>query len=295
MDHSVADVNTSHAWRDPLLELSTRADSGTGTAFCFRTFGRQKADLDFDFTTEDRPRLVTDILTACMLDEEGSPLGAERAWDMEVSRRIECLLKLVAANQEFVPRITIRCARHDCRQLIEIELPIADVLSLQRRVEERDFMELQVDAAILRLRRPTGRDQRQWRAVSIPDAAGARRAVLSSLILGGQESATGGTGGSPAMDLPVTLIEIIDTQLEKFDPLVAFSVAVSCPQCVAEMDFPVDLEALALREMEKIQRELLQNVHRLALRYHWNESEILDLTPERRAKYLRLIEAEGAP
>ena len=57
-------------------------------------FGRRKADLDFDFSTDDRPRLVTEILAACMFDQDGSPLESERAWNMPVSRRIECLMQI---------------------------------------------------------------------------------------------------------------------------------------------------------------------------------------------------------
>ncbi|NOK38398.1 hypothetical protein [Corallococcus exercitus] len=37
---------------------------------------------------------------------------------------------------------------------------------------------------------------------------------------------------------------------------------------------------------------MLHDVHRLAVRYHWSEDQILRLTLPRRAAYLAIIEAE---
>ena len=247
-------------------------------------FGRRKADLDFDFSTDDCPRLVTEILAACMFDQDGSPLESERAWNMPVSRRIECLMQLASASQPLAPRLTVRCPRGECRELGEIDLPIDEILNLQRRSEERDLAEWRGGSTVLRLRRPTGRDQRDWRSASFADELEARRVMFSALVAGAD--------GALPEAAPV-LIETIDDLLAEFDPLVAFSVRIACPHCEVETDFPIDLQALALGELEKIQRQLVETIHRLALGYHWSEAEILDLTPERRARYLRLIETEG--
>ena len=72
--------------------------------------------------------------------------------------------------------------------------------------------------------------------------------------------------------------------------MTAFSICVRCPHCNVETTFPVDLEGLALSELEKIQHQLLRDIHQLAITYHWSETEILSLTPLRRAHYLKLIE-----
>ena len=249
-------------------------------------------DLDFEFTSDDRPRLVTEILTACLFDQYGSPLDAEQTWNLAVSRRIECLLRLVAASQDFDSRLTLRCPGQDCLQLIEIELPLSELIALQRDGDNRGLLEWQDGATILRLRRPTGDDQRRWRTRSFADATEARNAILRSLVVGGDGSLTIAADAGAAPDLPATLIEMIDERLEEFDPVVAFSVQVGCPHCGVKTDVPLDLEALALKELEKIQRQVLDSIHRLAMRYHWSESEIVELTPERRARYLRLIATE---
>lgn len=248
-------------------------------------FGRRKADLDFDFLTGDRPRLVTEILAACILDQDGAPLESERAWNMPVSRRIEWLMQLALASGQLAPRLTVRCPRGDCCELSEIDLPLDEILNLQRRAEERDLAEWRDGSTAVRLRRPTGRDQRDWSSASFADELEARRGMFNALVAGADGALP---NSAPA------LIETIDDLLAEFDPLVAFSVRITCAHCGIETDCPIDLQALALGELEKIQRQLVESIHRLALGYHWSEAEILDLTPKRRARYLHLIEAEEA-
>ncbi len=248
--------------------------------------------MDFDFTSDDRPRLVTEILTACLSDQDGSPLDAEQIWNLAVSRRIECLLRLVAASRDFNWRLTLRCPGRDCLQLIEVELPLRELIATQRDGSNRSLLEWQDGVTSLRLRRPTGDDQRRWRAWSFADVTEARSAILKSLVIGGEGPLTIAADPGAASRPPAALVETIDERLEEFDPLVAFCVQVCCPHCCTKTDVPLDLEELALKEMEKIQQQELESIHQLAVRYHWGESEIVELTPERRARYLRLIAAE---
>jgi hypothetical protein len=48
-----------------------------------------------------------------------------------------------------------------------------------------------------------------------------------------------------------------------------------------------------LMHFSQRQRVLLHDVHRLATHYGWSESEVLNVSPSRRALYLGLI--DGAP
>ena len=82
----------------------------------------------------------------------------------------------------------------------------------------------------------------------------------------------------------------IDDALATRDPLVAFSVSCTCPSCGSGHDLPVDVEGIALARLAARQRVLLHEIHVLASAYGWNEREILAITPERRARYLSLIE-----
>jgi hypothetical protein len=249
-------------------------------AFRVRGFGLRQADLDLDFSTDDHPRLVTDILAACLSGQDGAALEAESIWSMAVSRRIEWLLRIASTRQMIVWRATVRCPRAECRELGEIDLPLVKISALQRRAEERELAEWRDGTTVLDLRRPTGRDQRGWRSEAFADEHQARRAMVATLT-----TRSDGVAEAP--------LEVVDDLLAELDPLVPFNVHFVCPRCGGEADCPIDLQAMALGELEKIQRQLVESIHRLALHYHWSESEIIELTAERRARYLRLIEAEA--
>ena len=260
--------------------------------FGCRPFGGEIADLDFDFHSDDRPRLVTEILVACVRDEQGSPLAAAQAWSLPTSRRIAALLGLAAASETSVRRVTLRCPREDCLQFIEFDLPIEDLIGLQSIAEERQWMDWQSGAVSLRLRRPTGRDQMEWRERSFACASEARNTILCSLVVEPEASPSTSQAVNRLWDEMPDLAETLEERLAAFDPLVGFSVRSHCPHCDVESEHALDLETLALSALEKTQQQRLRDIHRLASRYHWSESEIIGLSPERRACYLRWIEEE---
>jgi hypothetical protein len=82
--------------------------------------------------------------------------------------------------------------------------------------------------------------------------------------------------------------------LDDLDPLVNFSLAVTCPHCGLPSQPEIDLGAWALQILQRVQQRLIETVHRLACRYHWTEAEILALPEWRRDRYLALIDREGA-
>lgn len=247
-----------------------------------RSFGREKRDLDVEFERADRPGLITEILSACLLGEDGSSVEVDRIWDLTVSRRLEYLLRLATVGRSPALPVLVQCRGESCGQVLEVSLALDDLLGLQHRAEARDLLEWIEGGKAFRLRRPTGRDQGTWRSAVFANAAEARRDIVSALA---------GESATPAID---DSLEALDAELAAFDPLVAFSVRIACPECGAENEFPVELEELSLRELRKRQGQLLQDVHRLAARYHWSEAQVFDVAPERRARYLRLIEAEAA-
>ena len=171
-----------------------------------------------------------------------------------------------------------------------MNLPIIEVLARQRRAEERELLDWQNGAERMQLRRPTGGDQLEWQRRSYDDLEHARAAMLDSLLGGADVPSRGSNDGRPAERQARDLADTLDRQLEEFDPLVAFSIHSRCPHCELESDFPIDLEDLALQELERIQRRLFHDVHQLARAYHWSEAEIFNLTPQRRARYLQLLE-----
>jgi hypothetical protein len=280
---------SNQPWNLPLATATRHRDEPSDAdAVSLRPFGWSREDLEVDFALEDRPRLVTQILSACLSCPDGSPLDCEQVWHLTISRRIEYLLHLAAVSREFTGRVSLRCPQAECRQSLEINLPITEIIAVQHGAEKQDQLEWRQEPNILQFRRPTGHDQRAWQKRSFADVAQARAAIVQSLLVGAAETgpAVQNLIGLP----PMKFADAIENSLEEFDPLVAFVVRVCCPQCSVETDFPVDLEAIALTELKKTQIESFQNIHCLASAYHWSEAEILCLSPHKRRRYLKLIE-----
>ena len=253
-----------------------------------RVFGVVRADLDFDFDATDRLVLATAIAARCSRADDAVdlPRRLEQAWAMPVSARIARLLRIVALTEGVdILAIALRCPDPDCAGTLEVDLPLERLLGDATGGDARA-----PDAAIavevptgkpVQLRRPTGNDQREWRAGSFPTKQEALLAVVRSLA-------------APAVEkLPLgeSELSLLAGAMEEVDPLTAFRVITVCPHCGKEAPIPVDLEAEALRRLANAQRAVLQEIYVLASRFGWSETEILAVPAKRRARYLRMVEA----
>ena len=231
-----------------------------------RPFG-QAVDLDLDFGQADRPGLVTALLAQC--GERGDPAFW---WAQSVGRRTAALLRLVALTEQRDDiSLSARCVGAACGESFEFELPLR---SLPGGAAGAGPLRVQLDdERMLTMRRPTGEDLRRWRAAQPASRAEALRLMLDSLVLGGQ--------AGPEDEA------VVSASIAAMDPLVDFTVSCRCPACGASNEVAVDLEALTLALLLGRQRALLQEVHRLASRYGWTESEVLALPPARIDKSAR--------
>lgn len=237
-----------------------------------RPFGAA-VDLDLDFGHADRPGLVTALLAQC-----GEARDPAFWWSQQVGARIAALLRLVAVTEARDQiALSARCNAAACGEAFEFELPLrglpggeADAAPIRLRLG---------DSRALTMRRPTGGDLRRWHAAQPVSRAQALRVMLDSLVLAGEVAPEDEAAVSAA--------------IAALDPLVDFTVACRCPACGAPNEVAVDLETLALTRLVARQRALLQEVHRFASHYGWTESDVLAVPPDRRARYLALIEDQA--
>ena len=80
--------------------------------------------------------------------------------------------------------------------------------------------------------------------------------------------------------------------LAELDPGAEILLRGPCPACGAEVVAALDPVAYLWTELEHRRAQLEADVHALASHYHWSEAEIVGLDPQRRARYIELIEAE---
>jgi hypothetical protein len=238
-----------------------------------RPFG-DVADLHLDFGQADRPGLITALLARC-----GDNSDPEFWWSQPVGLRTAALLRLLVATDPSAARLPLaaRCVRQECGELYEFDLPLAALLE---QAPETGPVGTQLeDGRTVTLRRPTGSDLRRWRQAPPRPRAEALRVMLSELRLEGALH----EGDESALS----------RSLAEHDPVVGFSVLCPCPACSEPHEVAVDLEGVALARLHARQRMLTEEIHVLASRYGWSEAEVLAVPPQRRARYLSLIEAEA--
>src|SRR5262245_2779757 len=85
----------------------------------FQPFGRLQ-DLELEFASADRPRLVTTLLAGC-----GAP--PDFWWGQTVGARIAALLRIVALTEgeDTTLSVGLRCGAEACGEKFEIALPCA--------------------------------------------------------------------------------------------------------------------------------------------------------------------------
>lgn len=250
---------------------------------------REAAFLDLDFTTTDRPTLVTQLLD--IADQEVGAYHSSRdvsnspLWHLSVATRLKRLLHLVRDTESLsgLP-LRVSCPQTDCRKLLELELTFGDLDTLHDEAADGELLRFPAaDSRPLTFRRPTGEDLRRWR--SEPDTTAARpESFLLTLLV----------PNSPVSEPPaLPPVEAWAAAFAEFDTLVGFELTTTCPHCGRESTHAVDLETLALTRLQATQQRLFQENHRLAQAYGWSEADILNVPRRRRLRYLAQLEVSS--
>ena len=249
---------TGSSAHDSLATVASRHGISLGRV---RAFGSDARDLDINFGAP-RAVVVTELIAACM----GVEVGA--LWELPLSTR---LVLLVGLSELTAPPIELYfdCS---CGEQAELEATAAELSEFSA-----SRAGVPLEAAGLRLRLPTGRDQLRWTvlAASGEDDQLARR-VLTDLIVEGGE-------------LGDDNLPLVDAVLAEADPLVELRLDTVCPACDAELTREIDLEAIGLARLRHVQRSVLDDVHVLASAYHWTEQHIATMPAWRRNEYRALL------
>lgn len=249
-----------------------------------RPFGLYESDLNIDFIQTQRPFLVTEILDCCAKDTSRE-IAPEFFWNLTVGKRIECLLKLAAADAGTAIPFTFLCPNDGCSQELEIEIDVAEIADLQAEAYKLERVPVEFENRSMALRRPTASDQLGWLKCNFPDQQMATKAMVRTLLVEPVAAIE-----ADVQAIPDELIPIVQAAMEEHDPLINFNLLVRCFSCDEENRIEIDMEEFSLRRLQQAQLRLLATVHRLASHYHWSEQEIFSVPYWRRARYLSLIE-----
>jgi hypothetical protein len=167
-----------------------------------------------------------------------------------------------------------------CQQPLEVSLPMAAFLDDATKAEE---IEVRADAMVV-LCRPL-------RAADLADAAttgtlqAARNLLIERAVVRAEHN------GEPidAARLPARVVAAVAAAVSEADPLANIELPLTCDACGTGWTASLDVTDYLWQEIDTWAWRLLSDVSLLAREYGWNEREILDLSPQRRRRYLELI------
>jgi hypothetical protein len=139
------------------------------------------------------------------------------------------------------------------------------------------------DGRVVAFRLPRAADQAELFGVAPADleAAFLRRCVRDERAV------------ADVLALPAQLRADLVKRIVAASPEMDLAVPLTCVACRQPFRFVLDPVRSLLAELRASRAELIQQVHRLALSYHWSHSEILGLPRTLRHEYLELVQAEA--
>lgn len=273
-----------------------RDDTGAGhfAASLRPPTGADEVALADEVETLPLPHLVTALLVRCLVG-----IGPERPASADVVRRLtvgdreRLLLHLRRMLFGDVMDCVLDCP--SCAAPLDLALRVSDLLlPVEPRpgpIEEAT-LELGGKSVQIRFRLPNGEDQ-EWAADQPRHSDPAR--LASTLLLRCVDRVTvDGDEFSPDR-WPPELPGELELLMTKLDPLAEIRLEAACPACGLPFSALFDAAAFLQQELLRRSRRLLFEVHRLALSYHWSESEILGLPSRRRQQYLDLLDRAPSP
>ena len=234
------------------------------------------------------------VLASLVCSPAGDPLGLSKARELSMGDRE--LLLLLLRRQIFGNIMPCLLLCPACSERMDLQLKVDDLTveagaECQLRYEQT--MEVDDKSFRVSFRLPTGGDvERALHAA--PDAEGAAKELALSCI----ESVTR-SGNDPASAVevgpeawPDSLLQEVSARMEKLDPQGEVRLQLACPACGHDFDQSLDAGGYLVQELAARQRAKYQEVHQLALAYHWSEAEILRMGPRKRRLYLELLNAD---
>lgn len=224
----------------------------------------------------NHPARVTRVLCEALDTLAGKPVTRQTVRSLCVGDRQFLMRQLSALVEPGIRWQTTRCG--DCGELFEISYEHA-ALPVKPAGEGFPRVRVETGQGKVWVRSPTGEDQEDL--ASIEDDQRALELLLSRLV-------------SPVDEGKALQLDRLDDQdramieqaVEEISPEVATQSQSHCPQCDALNLVDISPYACLARSLGPLFEEL----HTLALHYHWSEQAILNLPKSRRRLYLDLID-----
>ena len=201
--------------------------------------------------------------------------------DLPLGQRDGLLLQVRQALFGSRLDIGVRCRR--CSERLEFDSSIDELLPAHWAPTGPSRLQVRVADTRIEARPICTRDLVQL--APRQTEADARRILIQSSVL----SARGETGDIAAADLPAPALEALAEALTEADPLADIEFQLDCPNCQDRWILIFDIVPFLWRELAQVAQSLLDEVYDIAVHLGWSQSEILSLSPARRAYYLARV------
>jgi hypothetical protein len=222
-----------------------------------------------------RPARVSALLAAALAQIGNEPVTPQLVARLGSTDRQFLMLAFALEHGEDQQWRHVDCA--SCGKRFDVGFRLSS-LPVTPAGEGYPWTRVALGGKSLRLRVPTGEDEERIAGLEPREA---RRALAFACVADID-------GESPAPEVLEALdeaaLEAIDAALDALVPQLPAALATTCNECGAPHSLALDPYEVAIPRPA----QLYQEVHELALRYHWSEEEILQLPRARRRMYLDL-------
>jgi hypothetical protein len=233
---------------------------------------------------------ATALLSRCV-ERLGALLRVtpESVSNLTIGDREALLLSLRRLTLGDVLSCVVVCANQPCRQRMDLELAVRDLLCAPYpHAQERYDMTFDDNGTTyrVRFRLPTGADQEAAVSVIPDDPADAAALLLQRCI---ERVVVENGDVRPAVALPSSVVRVLSQRMADLDPQAELLLNLTCPSCGAASLVTFDAADYFFRELSGRHHDLYREIHLLAFHYHWSEEEIMAMTGAKRRLYLGLL------
>ena len=198
-----------------------------------------------------------------------------------IGQRDACLLRVYAAT--FGSRIAGTATCPHCGEKLDVVFDVADICNPYG--DSREEFELTIGAPTYHVvfRLPSSADLRGASACESHEAA--RRALAERCVVAAERE------GEPiaVATLPDEIIAAMGEAMAERDPQSDIRLDMTCPACGQGWQVIFDIADFLWSAVAARTRQLIVDVHTLALAYGWREADILAMSATRRQMYLDLV------
>jgi hypothetical protein len=187
-----------------------------------------------------------------------------------------------------------------CGQAMDVPLSAEALLCEPRNPSQEcyeDTFQVGENAVRVRFRAPIGEDQELAAELARTDLHAAEIFLLKRCIIGARLEPASSMAENPLLlddeQFLTALASGLCQRLAEIDPQAEVILNLSCPSCGHAFQSLFDIGEYIRHDLRRASERVHQDVHLLALHYHWSEKDILELPETRRQAYLRLLADAG--